>query len=757
MQPNALTAFAASLLAATLALAQPSLPAGLENGGFETGKVGERPAGWFSPPGDTVCEVSAEGAPEGRQCVVISRKSGDADSKFINIMQAIDGKAFQGKQVSLKAMIRTRGEGRAQMWLRVDRPDGKMGFFDNMQDRPVQSDKWTEAAITAEIDDDAAIVNVGVFMNGPGRAWIDGFTLVATGAAGAGNIEPRPLEGRAVDNLVAFAQVLGTIRYFHPTDEGSKVNWDDFAIRAVQDLETPETIEDLAVRLNAWTKPICPTIQVWETKSDDPAPLPPPAGATHSVTMEYHGFPDPSMGQNNVYRSKRVVSPIAKVDPPAPPPGTFVTLDPGGVRIRIPIAIPSDGSHTLPRGEGALPETPARPEGWKPSVKDRATRLATVCLAWGTMKHFYPYFDVVNGNWDAMLVTTLNKAAEDTNAEQFYETLALLLSQTKDGHGYLRGPGAPAMGSHPFTWTWADDKLVVQYVDDPAVLLKPGDIVTAIDGVAVSELYSKAATLISAATDQWTRARALGVLRWANAPTPIKVTVERGGAEVELSVPRNLPVKQGVRHEPADGSEVAPGIVYFNLNGAETATLNSVMAKLQAAKGIIFDLRGYPGSAGADLLTHLSDEPIQSAHWNIPVITRPTFEQVTYTTSRWNLPPRQPRLTASIAFLTGGGAISYAESCIAIVENYQMGEIVGGITAGTNGNITSVRLPVGYAMTFTGMQVVRHDGGTHHGIGIRPTYPVSPTVEGILAGKDEVMDKAIEVLKEKIAAAAPTP
>jgi C-terminal processing protease CtpA/Prc len=44
------------------------------------------------------------------------------------------------------------------------------------------------------------------------------------------------------------------------------------------------------------------------------------------------------------------------------------------------------------------------------------------------------------------------------------------------------------------------------------------------------------------------------------------------------------------------------------------------------------------------------------------------------------------------------------------------------------------------------MRVLKHDGSRHQGIGILPTVPVSPTIEGITAGRDEQLEKAIEVV-----------
>ncbi|HEX6812402.1 MAG TPA: S41 family peptidase [Planctomycetota bacterium] len=96
-------------------------------------------------------------------------------------------------------------------------------------------------------------------------------------------------------------------------------------------------------------------------------------------------------------------------------------------------------------------------------------------------------------------------------------------------------------------------------------------------------------------------------------------------------------------------------------------------------------------------------------------------------------------------------SVSYAESVLGIIEAYKLGEIVGGTTAGTNGNVNPFDLPGGYSVSWTGMKVLKHDGSRHHGVGIAPTVPVAPTAAGIAAGRDEVLEKAVEVLKAAIA------
>ena len=46
---------------------------------------------------------------------------------------------------------------------------------------------------------------------------------------------------------------------------------------------------------------------------------------------------------------------------------------------------------------------------------------------------------------------------------------------------------------------------------------------------------------------------------------------------------------------------------------------------------------------------------------------------------------------------------------------------------------------------FTGMRVLNRDDSTHHGIGIVPDVPVERTVEGIRAGRDELLERAVAI------------
>jgi C-terminal processing protease CtpA/Prc len=278
--------------------------------------------------------------------------------------------------------------------------------------------------------------------------------------------------------------------------------------------------------------------------------------------------------------------------------------------------------------------------------------------------------------------------------------------------------------------------------------VRAGDVVLRVDGRSADSLVAARGELISAATPGWRVHLAYGGLL-AGRDSVVRVTVQRPGgdtATVQLRRPPSAQPLAEVKPEPV--AELRPGIWYVDLDRVTPAQFQAAVPNLERASGLVFDLRGYPdGLNPFEFFSHLIREPGASAQWHIPVITRPDEPgQRFHAPARWELRPAAPYLAAPRVFITDGRAISFAESMMGIVEAYRLGEIVGQPTAGTNGNVNSFELPGGYSIAWTGMRVLKHDGSRHHGVGILPTVPMVRTRAGVATGRDELLEKAIEVV-----------
>jgi hypothetical protein len=195
-------------------------------------------------------------------------------------------------------------------------------------------------------------------------------------------------------------------------------------------------------------------------------------------------------------------------------------------------------------------------------------------------------------------------------------------------------------------------------------------------------------------------------------------------------------------------AEPRPGIVYLNPSRFSNDELDAMLPRLVAARGIVVDVRDYPHPLFSDgrLLPLLSDSPIRAVGASLPYVTGPDGRMTLRGGAEDETPPRQPRLRARVVFLSGPGAISAAESMLGKVEANRLGPIVGAPTAGTNGMVHTFALPAGYLVTWTGFRVRRFDGSHFHGVGVRPTVPAAPTLRGLREGRDEVLERALELV-----------
>jgi C-terminal processing protease CtpA/Prc len=60
-------------------------------------------------------------------------------------------------------------------------------------------------------------------------------------------------------------------------------------------------------------------------------------------------------------------------------------------------------------------------------------------------------------------------------------------------------------------------------------------------------------------------------------------------------------------------------------------------------------------------------------------------------------------------------------------------------------------LPAGFSIRFSGMRVLLADGTALQGHGIAPDVPVQPTLEGVRAGRDELLEAAVSQATKLIA------
>ncbi len=169
--------------------AAPNLAPALTNMDFEEGENGQPPPGWRFPKAAQDngyrWTITTENPFQGKQCALFAGRS----ASFGAVFQSINAAPYRGKRVRFKAAVHAHVSGDGNwtgLWMRVDLKGGGVGFFDNMQDRPITSSAWKTYTVEGDVDTDAEAITVGLLLAGGGETWIDAGRFEVIGkAAGA--------------------------------------------------------------------------------------------------------------------------------------------------------------------------------------------------------------------------------------------------------------------------------------------------------------------------------------------------------------------------------------------------------------------------------------------------------------------------------------------------------------------------------------------------------------------------------------------
>lgn len=617
-----------------------------------------------------------------------------SEPQFGTFGNSINAESYRGTLFKIRAKVKLAQDGgKGYLWIRVDKANKTMGFFDNMYNRPIVKKEWADYEIDGKINDDAGGISFGAILSGNGELWVDDYNLSVYKDG-----EWKTIFSKSFDDQPTGKATSGVL-------SGSKVAQPNpnYLVSIIQDDNYPS---------QKWV-----SIKTNRTENAE----------VHTSLFEKY----PQVGE---YTSANIGRNL------------FVI---------IPLALYGDSKNTFPLGDSIsffkLKKDIGNIKNEEMNGNDLYGRIADVINLWNVFQHFYPNFTDNATNWQADFRDALNKCYSDKDQNDFFLTLQLLTAKLNDGHIVVEQQGGNKdRFLPPISWEWIEDKLVITNVLTDSINLKKGDIVSSINGVDPGEYFKDAEKYISASTPGFLQYRANLQTLFGPPGSKLSVSVTRQETAVKTNVNLyrtllyhdyniKLPERDSIR-------VINDNVLYINLAKIHMKTISSLLPDMQKRKAIICDMRGYPTDDGY-FIQYLMDKKDTAMHWlKIPRYIYPDRkEPVTYEESGWGLAPYPTHLAAKIILIVDAGDISYSESLISFIDHYHLATIIGQPTAGTNGNINQITLPGDYRITFTGMKVTKLDGAQFEGIGIKPSVMVQKTLDGIKQNRDEYLDRAIQI------------
>jgi C-terminal processing protease CtpA/Prc len=111
--------------------------------------------------------------------------------------------------------------------------------------------------------------------------------------------------------------------------------------------------------------------------------------------------------------------------------------------------------------------------------------------------------------------------------------------------------------------------------------------------------------------------------------------------------------------------------------------------------------------------------------------------------AKLTLTPREPRYKGKLMILVDETTLSQAEYTAMAFRVAPGAVVLGGTTAAADGNVSPIPLPGGLRSMISGIGVFYPDKRPTQRVGIVPDVAVKPTIAGIRAGRDEVLEEAV--------------
>lgn len=379
------------------------------------------------------------------------------------------------------------------------------------------------------------------------------------------------------------------------------------------------------------------------------------------------------------------------------------------------------------------------------------TALSSVIIYWNLLQHFYPNWIYTDNNWDNELRKGIEKALKCKNEKDILFVIKEMGSYTKDAHCYIDNDRIVKRQALPFRIDWIDNKWIVKksLIDE----VKSGYEVLKIDQMDFYQFMNENRKYHEKASEHGTLANLISsIIPYYENPNPefLFKTTDNEIISKPISLKKVLPYDNlSVREEKI--IEYPDGIFYLNLNinKLKDKDLDSLYSKLKDANGLILDLRYFPG-VSINFIGHLMKEKSKIKDFFRQYMLYPDRDRVINGEKRpgWPIEPLEPYLNARIVVLSSNLSQSYCESFIEYLRMNRLATIIGQKTTGSTGNVMTYTLPGNIQVIWTGLFIENYDGTRFHGIGVIPDVEVNPTISGVTEGRDEILDKALEFIRD---------
>ena len=428
------------------------------------------------------------------------------------------------------------------------------------------------------------------------------------------------------------------------------------------------------------------------------------------------------------------------------------------------------------------------------SFPDKNLRLLALYRYWNIIQYFFPYKYLTDKDWDEVLREYIPKFINAKTALEYQLTLLQLTGEINDTHARHFFQGANEIDSliriryapfrtneidslrgtmyAPFRVRFIENELTVTDYFKPELKetagLETGDFITHINGKKIEYIIDSIKSYYPASNET---ARmyyiAPDLVRSNNHSIHIVYNSSGTIKQKELTLYKRFDLDMNKKSNKLSYDSIMVDdsmfIGYITLETIKGTEISHIKKSFMNAKGIIIDIRNYPATpAPFSLGDYFTSKRKPFARFTTGNINNPGefyFSRNVsfldnnagnrYSSNVFETPGSENYFPGKLVVIVNEATISSAEYHAMAFRAGDNTMIIGSQTQGADGNISFFPLPGGLKTGISGIGVYYPDGRGTQRIGIVPDIEVKPTIQGIREGRDELLEKAIEIIKNE--------
>lgn len=721
------------------------------NGNFEQLDSTGAPLGWdlsFDQRNTFDVRIDSLVKRQGKYSISIS--SGNSKDVFGAVNFPIHS-TYHGKYLMLIGTIKTENvnDGYAGMWMSVEGKNKKVLAFDNMQSAGVKgTSDWREYMIQLPYDENEAVkINVGALLAGKGKMWLDSVRLYLdevpidkaptiqapfyaasqdTTFTQSSHIDTIKISKQTLYFLRLMGEVWGFVKYHHPAVAAGDYNMDAELFRVLPALLKSNTRQQASLIIEKW-------VDHFGIVTNKPAIVASSNKNKVALLPNYGTLFNDKITSASLQRKLRAMLNQQ----------------------------PKTANYYLSIDSGDSPKFKHEINNAKTFYPDAGYRLLALYRYWNMVHYFYPYRNLIKEDWNTILPKFIPQVLNAPNKLAYARSLVKLVTHIHDSHAFI---GSEIIDNDqgkfrlPIQATFIEGQLVVTgfYKDTLHIkeLFRLGDVIQTINGLPVKSMVNTYLPLIPGSNEPARLRDLTGAYLLRSKRPYFRVEIIRNN-QVKL-VAATAVKKESIDfneidfHGTKDRQEMSflsPEIAYV-FPGRFKTDWKMIKDKISNTRGIVIDFRSYSES---NQIFHFADyikaSPSPFVKYSYGSFTTPG--QIVYTQPLSNGNTDKDKYSGRVVIIVNSLTQSSAEFTTMAFQGQPNVSVIGSTTAGADGTTSEITLPGNFTTYFSGLGIFYPDGTDTQRTGIKIDYEIKPTLKGIMEGKDELLQKAMEFINKE--------